>query len=100
MSVCPIGLAIVLAACGAPEAQQPLQPKAPAAVVQHVTHPSPAIDNSQGEMPAEDEKQNRKGSKVVSNLAPDHPAARSRTHGVAATRPCREMKSAPRGPDS
>jgi hypothetical protein len=102
MSVCPIGLAIVLAACGAPEAQKPAPPKAPAAVlvVQQSERPSPAIENPHREMTAEEAKHNAKPGKAVSNLAPDHSASRSRSRGLAATRPCREMKSAPRGPDS
>jgi hypothetical protein len=100
MSVCPIGLAIVLAACGAPEAQKPAPPKAPAAMVQHYEQPSPAIDSSRGETAAEEAKHNAKPAKVVSNVAPDRSSPRSRSRRLAAARPCREMKSAPRGPDS
>jgi hypothetical protein len=100
MSVCPIGLAIVLAACGAPEAQKPAPPRAPAAMVQHFDNPSAAIDSSRGETAAEEEKHTAKPAKAVMNPAPEHAGQRSRSHGLAATRTCREMKSAPRGPDS
>jgi hypothetical protein len=100
MSVCPIGLAIVLAACGAPEAQKPAPPKAPAAMVQHYDNPSPAIDGSRVETGVEEEKHTAKPARAVLNPAPERAGQRSRSHGLAATRPCREMKSAPRGPDS
>ncbi|MGB6687601.1 MAG: hypothetical protein WBE76_07140 [Terracidiphilus sp.] len=100
MSVCPIGLAIVLAACGAPEAQRPAPPKAPAAVVRHSENPSLVIENLRWVMAAEEAKRSTKAGKAVLNLAPDRAAPRSRSRGMAATRPCREMKSAPRGPDS
>jgi hypothetical protein len=100
MSVCPIGLAIVLAACGAPEAQQPAPPKAPAAVVRQSENPPPVIENLRWDMAAEEVKRCTKAGKAASTLAPDRAASRSKSRGMAATRPCREMKSAPRGPDS
>jgi hypothetical protein len=100
MSVCPIGLAIVLAACGAPETQQQTLPKAPVAIVQPSSQPSATMDKAPAVVPVQDAKRNARPGKMVPGLASDRPGGRSRSRGLAVTRPCRDTRMTLRSPDS